>query len=236
MNNTFVTDQTVFVVDDDDAVCDALAMLLRAAGLRVETFTSAPAFLKQLRPEQSGCLILDIRMPTMSGLELQDALHKRRCKLPIIFLTGHGDIPLAVRALKKGAVDFIEKPHDEHRLLLATCNALRTQTGSLGDTPAEPHRTTHLEERLALLSAREREVLACVLKGRQTRTIAEELCVTVKTVEFHRGRIREKLSVASLGELFRLFGNFQPALSAGTASVIDEPRLNSNQNYNLIKK
>lgn len=224
----FGTDQTVFVVDDDAAVCDALAMLLHAAGLRVETFTSAPAFLAQLRPEQSGCLILDIRMPTMSGLELQDTLRKRRCKIPIIFLTGHGDIPLAVRALKKGAVDFIEKPHDQHRLLLATCNALRTQISSLVDTtPVEPRGTAHLEQRLALLSAREREVLACILKGQQTRTIAEELCITVKTVEFHRGRIREKLSVASLGELFRLFGNFQPVLSTGATSTIDEPGLNS---------
>lgn len=198
-------EQTVFVIDNDEAVRDALDMLLRAAGLRVQTFSSAPAFLQQFRPEISGCLILDIRMPGMSGLELQDELHKRRCHIPIVFLTGHGDIPMAVRALKKGAVDFIEKPHDEHRLVLATCHALRVGAERHEGMAARLHTAPALSQRLALLSAREREVLGHVLEGRTTRTIAEQLCVSVKTIEFHRGRIRNKLGVDSLAELFRLF-------------------------------
>jgi DNA-binding response OmpR family regulator len=125
MSDKPAIEQTVFVIDDDEAVRDSLGMLLRTAGLQVQLFKSARAFLKHFSPECSGCLILDIRMPVMSGLDLQDELYKRRCRIPIVFLTGHGDIPMAVRALKKGAFDFIEKPHDEQRLVLATCHALR---------------------------------------------------------------------------------------------------------------
>lgn len=196
---------TVFVIDDDGAVRDSLATLLRAAGLPVRTYESARHFLREFRPEYSGCLMLDIRMPGMSGLELQEELAQRRCRMPIIFLTGHGDVPTAVRALKRGAFDFIEKPHDEQRLVLATHNALRAdaeQRAGLSATVASP---TDLDQRLALLSTREREVLEHVLKGRPTRAIADLLCVSVKTVEFHRSRIREKLRVGSLAELFRLF-------------------------------
>lgn len=205
MSETFLADQTVFLVDNDEAVRDALEMLFRAVGCQVQSFESAQIFLKQFRPEQIGCLILDIRMPGMSGLELQDELHKRRIDIPIIFLTGHGDIPMAVRALKKGAFDFIEKPHDEKRLVLAACNALRRNTRKQANRERYLHVTPELMERLALLSAREREVLESILEGQQTRAIAEELCVSVKTVEFHRSNIREKLQVGSLAELFRLF-------------------------------
>ena len=194
----------VFVVDDDAAVCDALGMLLRAAGLRVETFRSAASFLKSYRANQAGCLVLDIRMPGMTGLELQDELHKRRIAIPIVFLTGHGDVPLAVRALKRGAADFIEKPHDEERLVLAVLNALRM------DLERRKRLDRHdgaadLTTRLATLSRRERAVLDHILAGKQTRVISEELRISVKTVEFHRAHIREKLGVASLAELFRLF-------------------------------
>ena len=125
MSDKPAIEQTVFVIDDDEAVRDSLGMLLRTAGLQVQLFKSARAFLKRFSRECSGCLILDIRMPVMSGLDLQDELYKRRCRIPIVFLTGHGDIPMAVRALKKGAFDFIEKPHDGQRLVLATCHALR---------------------------------------------------------------------------------------------------------------
>ena len=205
MSDSPAIEQTVFVIDDDEAVRDSLGMLLRTAGLQVQLFKSARAFLKRFSRECSGCLILDIRMPVMSGLDLQDELYKRRCRIPIVFLTGHGDIPMAVRALKKGAFDFIEKPHDEQRLVLATCHALRADAEQRCGIAAPLHSPPDLAERLALLSVREREVLAHILKGRQTRAIAEELCVSVKTVEFHRSRIREKLHVNSLAELFRLF-------------------------------
>jgi FixJ family two-component response regulator len=199
-------DPTVFVIDDDEAVSDAIGMLVRASGLKAGIFRSASSFLHQFRPEQPGCLVLDIRMPGMNGLELQDELNARCATLPIVFLTGYGDIPMAVRALKQGAFDFIEKPHDEDRLVDVVRGALRlaadrrTQAGT-GDKGI-PER---LGERLAALSARERDVLALVLDGRSSRAIAQELCISIKTVEFHRGRIHEKLEVGSLAELFQLF-------------------------------
>lgn len=196
----------VYVVDDDEAVRDALKMLLCAAGLQVEVHPSAASFLKSCRPGQPGCLVLDVRMPGMSGLALQDELGKRRFTMPVVFLTGHADVPMAVRALKQGAYDFIEKPLDSQRLVLAVMNALRF------DAEQRARSRLRVEEnnddvaiRLAALSEREREVLDQVLQGRQTREIAEALAISVKTVEFHRARIRDKLGVASLAELFKLF-------------------------------
>ena len=197
--------RTVFVVDDDEAVCDALGMLLRAAGMDVETFRSAASFLKALRPGQTGCLVLDIRMPGMSGLDLQDELHRRKITFPIVFLTGHGDVPMAVRALKKGAVDFIEKPHEAERLVLAVLNALRMDDERRKQTNRHDDLSLDLATRLATLSEREREVLDRILEGKQTRQITDELCISVKTVEFHRARIREKLGVATQAQLFSLF-------------------------------
>ena len=199
---------TVFVVDDDEAVCDALGMLLRASGMRVETFNSAQAFLNVYRPQRAGCLLLDIRMPGMSGLDLQDELHKRRYAIPIIFLTGHGDVPLAVRALKRGAIDFIEKPHEEERLVLAVANALHADAEKRREQwKVTPTGTTgsDLNARLATLSEREREVMEHMLTGKLTRQIAETLCISVKTVEFHRARIREKLGAVSQAHLLSLF-------------------------------
>ena len=209
MNATDIAlQQTVFVVDDDEAVCDALGMLLRASGMRVETFNSAQAFLNVYRPQRAGCLLLDIRMPGMSGLDLQDELHKRRYAIPIIFLTGHGDVPLAVRALKRGAIDFIEKPHEEERLVLAVANALHADAEKRREQwKVTPTGTTgsDLSARLATLSGREREVMEHMLAGKLTRQIAETLCISVKTVEFHRARIREKLGAVSQAHLLSLF-------------------------------
>ena len=198
---------TVFVVDNDEAVCDALGMLLRAVGLRVETFASAPAFLAGYRPSRRGCLVLDIRMPGMSGLDLQDELHKRRIAIPIIFLTGHGDVPMAVRALKKGALDFIEKPHESERLVLAVLNALRVDAAQRQQSARhdEAPQSQDLAARLATLSEREREVLQRILDAEPTRAIAAALHISVKTVEFHRARIRDKLGVATQAQLFSLF-------------------------------
>ena len=196
---------TVFVVDDDEAVCDALGMLLRAAGLRVETFCSASLFLKAYRPGSSACLILDIRMPGMSGLDLQDELYKRRISIPIIFLTGHGDVPMAVRALKKGAFDFIEKPHEQERLVLAVLNALRADDGRKALSGRYDENAPDLGCRVVRLYEREREILERILEGWQTRQISQELHISVKTVEFHRAHIREKLGVASQAQLFSLF-------------------------------
>jgi FixJ family two-component response regulator len=191
-----VSERTVYVVDDDEAVRDALDMLFRTAGLRVQAFASANAFLQQARPSPPACLVLDIRMPGMSGTALQERLAERGERLPILFITGHGDIPMAVEAMKKGAWDFIEKPFDDHRLLCQVLDALEERPGN-----GRPSAAT--AGRLAQLSGREREVLERVLAGKPSREIAGELAISVKTVEFHRARIMQKLGVRSAAELFR---------------------------------
>lgn len=200
-------EHTVFVVDDDVAVRDALRMLLRAAGMCVEAFPSAAAFLKAYRSTGPSCLVLDIRMPGMNGLDLQDELHNRKIVIPIVFLTGHGDVAMAVRALKKGAADFIEKPPDEEKLVLAVLNALRADAERRKQANRHDDISDDLASRVAALSQREREVLDRILETKRTRQIAEELCISIKTVEFHRARIREKLGVTSLAGLFKLFSN-----------------------------
>jgi two-component system response regulator DctR len=192
---------TVFLVDDDEAVRDALQLLLSASGLQVQSFVSAESFLDYYQPEYPGCLLLDIRMPGMSGLQLQEVLLARGIRLPIIFITAHGDIPTAVDAVKKGAVQFIEKPFDDHRLLRLMCDALEL------DAQMRRHAAedASLAARLVSLTRRERQVLDKVLAGKTSRAISAELFITVKTVEFHRGRIMQKLQVGSLRELFQMY-------------------------------
>jgi FixJ family two-component response regulator len=171
-------------------------MLFRTAGLRVESFPSAASFLDRTVPDRACCLVLDIRMPEMNGTALHDELLRRGARIPVIFVTGHGDIPMAVEAVKKGAHDFIEKPFDESRLLEQVLSAI--------DRPAAKQDAAAGGERLAQLSEREREVLDRVLAGKSSRQIAGELYISAKTVEFHRARIMAKLGVRSAAELFRL--------------------------------
>ena len=192
--------RTVYVVDDDDAVRDSLAMLFRTAGLHVETFASAAAFLQLEKREPTACIVLDIRMPGLSGMALQEGLTARGSTIPIIFITGHGDIPIAVEAVKRGAFDFIEKPFDDSQLLTQVLAALETASDRHRASADQVLRT----ERLALLSARERSVLDLVLAGKPSREIAAELFISVKTVEFHRARIMQKLEVRSAAALFKL--------------------------------
>lgn len=196
---------TIYVVDDDTAARTTLATMLRAAGRDVETFDSAEAFLTERSGVSAGCLVLEVRMPGMSGLELQDLLGQRQSRMPIVFLTGHGDVPTAVRAIKHGAADFLEKPIDDRQLLGAIDGALAR--GSRPPLPAI----------VDTLTRREREVLDLILSGQQTRAIAQTLFISVKTVEFHRSRIHAKLKVSSLAELFMLcLGNARPrAAGAG---------------------
>ena len=188
---------TIFIVDDDEAVRDSLSMMLRAAGRNVETFATAQEFIDRRGAARMGCVVLDLRMPGMNGLELQEWLVEHNDTLPIVFLTGHGDIPMAVRTIKRGAWDFLQKPVDETQLLTAIDAAM---SGEVSDD--SPSRT--LPPAVASLSKREREVLDLILDGRQTRAIAEALFISVKTVEFHRSRIHAKLGVASMAELFNL--------------------------------
>ena len=185
------TDRVVYVVDDDDAVRNAVRLLFRTADLEVETFPSAAAFLAQADLERRCCLLLDIRMPGMTGSDLHDELRGRGVRAPVIFITGHGDIPMAVEAMRKGAYDFIEKPFDDEQLLGQVLNALE----EFAEAP-EP-------VALPILSARQRAVLDRVLAGKPNRQIAGELAISLKTVEFHRARIMQKFGVRTAAELFR---------------------------------
>ncbi len=189
---------TVFVVDDDAAVRDALRALLMTEGLAVETFDSAETFLAHYHPsEQLGCLVLDVRMAGLSGLDLQKLLAERDVRLPIIFLTGHGDVPMSVRALKAGAMDFLEKPADPAVLLARVREAIE-QDRRRRVTEAG---TAALRSRYARLTPREREVLAQVIAGRTSKEIARALGISPRTVETHRSRIMEKLGAHSVLDL-----------------------------------
>lgn len=192
--------QTVFIVDDEEDLREALSLLMRSVGIKSVPFASAKEFLQRLDPRDSGCLVLDIRMPGMTGMELQAELHNRRIRIPIIFLTGHGDVPLAVAAMKAGAFDFIQKPLDAHRLVISVMKALKGDAGS----DNLPEVAVGSEEKLATLSERQKEVLRLLTDGKQNSEIADALCISIKTVEFHRAGIRKKLGVASLSELFKL--------------------------------
>lgn len=188
---------TVHVVDDDGAIRDALAWLLGSRGLSTRTWPSAEAFLAGHDPAQPGCLVLDIRMEGMSGIELFDALRADGSPLPVIFLTGHGDVPLAVAALKKGAFDFVEKPFNDNQLVDLVIEALRQDEASRTERAAE----ASLAARLDQLTAREREVMEGVLRGLPNKAIADELGLAMRTVEVHRARLFEKMGVRSAVEL-----------------------------------
>jgi two-component system response regulator FixJ len=190
----------VFVVDDDSAVRESLTMLLRIAGYAVQVFDSAKRFLHEERTAQKGCLIVDIRMPDMDGLELQQELIRRGSPLPVIVVTGHGDVPLAVQAMKAGAIDFLEKPFARDVLLDAVRRALdRNSQGVEMDLAQE-----EIGKRLATLTAREREVYEGVVAGKQSKTIAFELGTSPRTIEIHRSRMMHKLQARSLQELVRM--------------------------------
>jgi two-component system response regulator FixJ len=190
---------TVFIIDDDPAVRDAIGLLLRTDGLAVAAFASATAFLESPAVQQPGCLLLDVRMPGMSGLDLQKQLQAQGFQTPILFMTGHGDVPMAIRAMKAGAFDFIEKPFQGATLLERVREALTL------DARQRCRQACRAEAavRLALLSAREREVLERVAAGQYNKVIAAELGISLSTVEIHRKRVMEKLQAESLSDLIR---------------------------------
>jgi two-component system, LuxR family, response regulator FixJ len=190
---------TVFVVDDDRAVRESLALLVQSVGLEVETFAGAGEFLDAYRPDRRGCLITDIRMPGMSGLELQERLTENGYHIPVIVLTGFGDVPAAVRALKGGAVDFVEKPFNPQALLDLVQQALVRDT----ELREQAAREADLAERMALLTPREREIMALVVAGKANKVIAIDLSISERTVELHRGRIMKKMQARSVAELMR---------------------------------
>lgn len=187
----------VYLVDDDAAIRDALAWLLRSRGVQSRAWPSAEAFLADYREDMSGCLLLDIRMVGMTGTELFDHLLERGCAMPVIFLTGHGDVPLAVKALKRGAFDFIEKPCNDNELADRVIEALRHEESRRWQDGMR----AEVGERLASLTEREREVMASILAGKLNKVIADELQIAMRTVEVHRARIFDKMGVRSAVEL-----------------------------------
>jgi two-component system response regulator TtrR len=191
--------QTIYVVDDDEAMRDSLTWLLEGEGYQVACFDSADSFLTKRRDDMRGCIVLDVRMPEMSGLELHEKLDSLGSKLPIIFVTGHGDVPMAVAALQRGACDFIEKPFHNEELLSRIERALELDQQIF----TRRSRDDAISHRIKQLTQRENEVMKLVVKGKLNKQIADELDISMKTVEAHRARVMEKMGVRTLAELVK---------------------------------
>lgn len=200
----------VYVVDDDHQVRKSLQWLIEPLGLRVIACSDAHEFFARFDPDVTACLVLDVRMPTMSGLDLQDALNGRGIQLPIIFISGHADVPMSVRALKAGAFDFLEKPFNGQVLLDSIQRAIARDREIRQESAAE----TSLRAKLAMLSERERQVMDLVLAGQTNKRIADQLGITVRTVEAHRAHIMDKMQVDSIMLLARMVAPAHPSASS----------------------
>ncbi|MCB5363152.1 response regulator transcription factor [Pusillimonas sp. CC-YST705] len=194
------TSHTVYIVDDDEAVRDSLRWLLEANGYRVKSFSSAEDFLGAYEPDEVAVLIVDVRMPGMSGLELQEELLAREAPLPIVFITGHGDVPMAVSTIKKGAVDFLEKPFNETDLRGIVARMLQTASDKASEMLAQRSQQAVLNR----LTSREQQVLERIVAGRLNKQIAGDLNISIKTVEAHRANIMEKLEVTTVADLMKI--------------------------------
>lgn len=194
-----LSEAVVFVVDDDELIRDSLEQLVKSVGLKVETFSSAQAFLDTGLPDKPSCLVLDIRMPGMSGLDLQDELEKRDFSIPIIFITGHGTVPMSVRAMKAGAVDFLQKPFEDQELLDTIHRAIEQNI----HTRLEQTEIKEIEQRVKSLTLREHEILVLVAGGMLNKQIAYDLKMSENTVKTHRARIMRKMEVESLARLVK---------------------------------
>lgn len=194
------TAKVVHVIDDDEAVRDAVGFLVRSAGLAVRTYDSADAFLAQLGQAEPGCVLTDVRMPGLTGIELMQRLGALNAGLPVVVMTGHGDVPLAVEAMKGGAADFIEKPFDDDLLLAA----LKAALAQGEDRQVRSAERAAIARRLALLSGRERQVLGGVVKGLPNKIVAHELGISQRTVEVYRANLMSKMQAQSLSELVRM--------------------------------
>ncbi|MDH3671048.1 MAG: response regulator [Gammaproteobacteria bacterium] len=198
-----MVEQSIFVVDDDEAVRDSIKELVESVGLHAQTFESAQAFLDVYSADAAGCLVLDVRMSHMSGPALQTRLKAQGCSLPIIFITGHGDIDTAVEAMKAGAVDFVQKPYHEQNLLDCINKALELDAQNRD----ADRKQQSLEEHLAKLTEREHEVMDLLVQGLANKAIAQRLSISPRTVEVHRQHVLEKCSVKSLAQLVSLFNH-----------------------------
>jgi FixJ family two-component response regulator len=202
-----MSEPIVFIIDDDEAVLDSISELVSSIGLRTATFRSAQQFRDVFDPQQSGCLVLDVRMAHMSGPELQEELNAMGARIPIVFISGYGDIPVAIKTIKAGAVDFVQKPYREQQLLDSINEALRRDAAARQVNKADDD---GFAERLATLTEREREVVDHVVKGLSSKSVAMTLNISYRTVELHRGRILNKLRVHSVVELIRLVAGSAP--------------------------
>ncbi|MBX3672078.1 MAG: response regulator transcription factor [Burkholderiales bacterium] len=211
MSGPGTQEPVVHVIDDDDSIRELLTWLMKRNAIRAEAYPNAKSFLKAYRPGTPGCLILDLYMPGMSGLDLQQYLKEAGIEMPVIFLSGRADVPKAVAAVKSGAIDFIEKPFDYRRIVELVRECLRRDAEARAGREAARGRA----ERLATLTQREREVLDRVIAGKVNRLIAEEMQISIKTVEAHRARIMEKLAVDSVAELVQATLGARPPGSAG---------------------
>jgi len=196
MSNT----ATVFIVDDDEVVRDALKLLMESVGLEVATFASAQEYLDQFDCEQHGCLVTDVRMPGISGLDLQARLTAEKIHPPVIIITGHGDVPMAVRAVQAGAVDFLEKPFNNQAMLDSVHRAIEVDATQRG----ESSRLQEIEARYDTLTPREKEVMLLVIEGSRNKNIAYDLDISQSTVEVHRSRVMEKMQAKTLSDLMRM--------------------------------
>ena len=192
----------VYLVDDDEAIRDSLGLLLRSVGLECEVYASALEFLGAYDPKRHSCLVADIRMPGLSGLELQQRLNEQRSEVPVIFITGHGDVPMAVNAMKSGASDFIQKPFRDQDLIDRIHKALAKDS----ERRASRAQEDAIRERLSALTPRETEVMRRVVRGQANKVIALDLGVSQRTVELHRARVMRKLKMRSLAELVSTVG------------------------------
>lgn len=212
MKRTKENDQpTVFVIDDDQAICAAIEWLFQTVKLPVKTFFDAKSYLTIHQNDHPGCLLIDIRMPGMSGLELQQRLKELGNRIPIIFITGHGDVPMAVRALKAGAVDFILKPFNNQQLLEQVQQAIAQNTQ---EHQSRDH-LNGLSQLLATLTPREREVMYLIVKGKLNKEVCHELNIAISTVELHRSHVMQKMQATSLAQLVKMH------LTLDAASLLD---------------
>lgn len=203
----------VFVVDDDESVREALTSLLRSAGLAVQAFASADDFLRHAMPDGPACVVLDVRLPGLNGLELQRELAKRDANVPIVFITGHGDVPMSVRAMKAGAVDFLPKPFADGALLDAIAQGLHRSA----DARVRRHELLGLRRRLETLSKREREVMVLAVRGYLNKQIAAQLGTAEITVKIQRGRVMKKMDAASFADLVRMVEKLELTVSSPAA-------------------
>ena len=208
-----VTEQVVYVVDDDQGMLDSTVWLLESVGLKALPFTSGMAFLDACDPSSNACVLLDVRMPGMGGLNVQEELRRRGIELPLIFVSGHADVPIVVRAFRAGALDFIEKPYNQQLLLDSVQQALATRAPTLA---AHTDQRLHVvQERLASLTPRERDVLLPLVRGYTNREMAEQLEISVKTIDLYRSRVMRRMQAETLAELVGM------AIAAGLVDALD---------------